>query len=73
MTLTHTPRRVGNRESIWTSPGMPEKLLFQDRECALEEAWLNVLFLQQSTILNSEGRMKAIFSGSAGPGVMLNA
>jgi hypothetical protein len=60
-------------DSIWPGTRRPRKLLFQDPEYALEEAWLNVLFLQQSPILNSEGPMKATFSGSGALGVTMNA
>ena len=60
-------------QSIWTTLVSPGELLFQNPECAREEVWLNVLFLQQGPIIKSEGVLKDVFSSPADLGVMICA
>jgi len=59
--------------SIWPVSGSLRRLLFQKSLVKREEVWRNVLLFQQAPIINWKGRMYAVFSGSAGPGVTAHA
>jgi hypothetical protein len=60
-------------EGIWTYPADSRKCTFQSSDDIIQEAWRNVLYLQQTPIVKVGGVMKTSFSSSADPGVMVHA
>lgn len=48
-------------EGIWSGSRSLKRHMFQDSENPGEEVWLNVLFSQQGSMVNSEGSSLAVF------------